>query len=116
MRIDGYKVWLLVILAGSGVFNASAAEKNRGASIYNTTCVVCHGADGEGNMPGVSDLKQKDAGLYQSDALLMDRMLKGYQSATSSMDMPPKGGDPTLTESDLKEVLKYMRQEFQVSR
>jgi cytochrome c5 len=46
----------------------------------------------------------------------MDRMLKGYQSATSSMAMPPKGGDPTLTESDLKEVLKYMRQEFQVSR
>jgi len=29
------------------------------------------------------------------------------------MAMPPKGGNPALTDADLKAVLKYMRNEFQ---
>lgn len=91
-----------------------ASDAGRGEAIYNATCLVCHGSDGAGDMPGVADLAKNGGGLSQDDKVLMSRMLNGYQSKNSSMAMPPRGGDPALTESDLKDVLKFMRGKFQV--
>jgi len=106
----------MVIVAGSSPLLVYASDTSRGEAIYNTTCLVCHGSDGTGNMPGVADLTKKMAGLYQSDKVLLNRMLNGYQSTDSSMEMPARGGDPALTESDLKDVLMFMREKFQVPR
>lgn len=103
------------IIVGSSIFSVYARDADAGKSIYNRACIVCHGSDGAGDIPGVSDLTKKGGGLYQDDKVLLLRMLNGYQSTSSGMAMPPRGGDPSLTESDLKEVLKYMRREFQVS-
>ncbi len=93
--------------------SAPASEPGRGQAVYNGTCIACHGGDGTGSLPGVPDLTGKTGLLSQDDAILLGRMADGFQSPGSSMAMPPKGGNPALTDADLSAVLKYMRNEFQ---
>lgn len=93
--------------------SATASELNHGQLVYNGTCIACHGSDGTGSLPGIPDLTGKTGLLSQDDAVLLGRMADGFQSPGSSMAMPPKGGNPALTDADLKAVLKYMRNEFQ---
>jgi len=83
-----------------------------GKQIFQQTCIACHGADGEGAMPGVPDLTDKKGALAKSDGELLKNMMQGYQSPGSPMAMPPKGGNPALTEQDMNQVLNYMRKEF----
>ena len=100
-------VLALALFAGT----AQAAELP-GKALYETTCLVCHGDDGKGAMPGVSDLTDARAVLAQPDAVLLKRIVEGYQSPGSPMAMPPKGGNPKLTEKDVVELLRYMRATF----
>ena len=93
--------------------SAPASEPGRGQAVYNGTCIACHGGDGTGSLPGVPDLTGKTGLLSQDDSILLGRMADGFQTPGSSMVMPPKGGNPALTDADLKAVLKYMRNEFQ---
>jgi len=39
-------------------------------------------------------------------------MIEGVQNRGSPLGMPPKGGDPSLTEDDIAAVLQYMRETF----
>lgn len=80
-----------------------------GEAIYNQTCVACHGADGKGAMPGVPDLSRKDGPLAKSDEKLLKRIIEGFQSPGSPMAMPAKGGNPSLTDQDIREVLSFLR-------
>ncbi len=91
----------------------AAGNLGRGAAVFNGTCIACHGSDGSGNLPGVPDLTGRTGLLSQSDAVLLKRMSEGFQTPGSPMAMPPRGGDPALTDADLTSVLKYMRTEFQ---
>jgi len=107
----------LVMLSAIGLAYASlsfaAGDPGRGAAIFNGTCIACHGSDGSGNLPGVPDLTGNKGLLSQDDAVLLKRMAEGFQSPGAPMAMPPRGGDPGLTDADLKAVLKFMRKEFQ---
>jgi len=49
---------------------------------------------------------------FNTAALLTRRNRNGYQGPGSPMAMPPKGGNSTLTDDDLKAVIKYMRRAF----
>jgi len=80
-----------------------------GESIYNQTCVACHGANGAGAIPGVPKLSER---LSKSDATLLGNIKNGLQSEGSPMAMPAKGGNPRLSDADIKEVLIYLRQTF----
>ena len=106
----------LIMLSALGLAYASlsvaAGYSGRGAAVFNGTCIACHGSDGTGSLPGVPDLTGKAGLLSQDDAVLLKRMAEGFQSPGSPMAMPPRGGDPALSDADLKTVLKYMRREF----
>ena len=99
--------------AASISFSAAADDLTRGETVYKGTCLACHGSDGAGSLPGVPDLAAKTGPLSQDDAVLLKRMADGFRSPGSPMGMPPRGGNPDLTDADLKAVLKYMRKEFQ---
>ncbi len=109
----------LIMLAVMGLAYASlsvaANDLARGAEVFNGTCIACHGSDGSGNLPGVPDLTGSKGLLSTKDAVLLKRMVDGFQSPGSPMAMPPRGGDPGLTDADLKAVLKYMRKEFKIA-
>src|SRR3990167_11496535 len=84
-----------------------------GKEIYSQTCIACHGADGKGAIPGAANLTDPKGPLSKSDAILLDHIIKGFQTPGNVMAMPAKGGNPTLTDDELKDTLKYVRETFQ---
>lgn len=88
------------------------ADLKSGKKVYSATCFVCHGKDGKGPLPGVPDMTGKKTRLLQNDAILLKHVTEGYQSKGSPMAMPAKGGNPNLTEADLKNVIAFMKASF----
>ncbi len=91
---------------------STAGEFEQGRRIYFGACVACHGSDGAGAMPETPDLTVPDGPLSKPDAVLLRGIIEGAGGNPSSPLMPPKGGDPTLTEEDARHVLEFMRAEF----
>lgn len=101
---------LFMVLTVAAQTQVLAADP--GKDIYIKTCLVCHGEDGKGVMPGVPDITGKDGPLSQANETLLKRMTEGFQSPGSPMAMPPKGGNPAITEKQMQEVLKYLQRTF----
>ncbi|MFZ5827491.1 MAG: c-type cytochrome [Bacillota bacterium] len=86
----------------------------KGKEVYASTCVSCHGPDAKG-MPGLgkSLATASDWMKKQTDEQLLEFMKTGRSASdpenTTKVDMPPKGGNPALSEQDLKDVIAYMR-------
>jgi mono/diheme cytochrome c family protein len=91
------------------VANADGADGADGETTYKQTCIACHGANGEGAIPGVPKLSER---LSKSDSTLLSNIKNGFQSEGSVMAMPAKGGNPGLTNADIKEVLIYLQETF----
>lgn len=83
-----------------------------GASVYAQTCVACHGDNGKGALPGIPDFTAAEGPLSQSDDILLLHVSDGFQSPGSTMAMPPRGGNPNLTDADIRAVLGYLRESF----
>jgi len=83
-----------------------------GKAVYIQTCIACHGADGKGTIPGVKDFSAAEGPLSKSDKELVENITNGFQSPGSFMAMPPKGGNPALTEEDIAAVLAFIRAEL----
>lgn len=83
-----------------------------GAAIYQRDCAACHGKDGKGTLPGVRDFNAADGPLAKSDDELQRNIANGYKSPGSALAMPGRGGNPSLTDSDIRSVLLYLRQAF----
>lgn len=83
-----------------------------GEEIYQTTCISCHGANGQGMIPGTPDFTQQGGRLSQSDYVLFKRIKEGFQTPGNTMAMPARGGNPKLSDNDLKSVLYYLHQKF----
>ncbi len=113
------------LLAGCATYEvepkqpAEKAEiKNiRGMEIYQQNCIACHGNDGTGAIAGVPDLT-KVAGFrgnpQQHEQLFqhIEHVKNGLKRPGHPIAMPAKGGNPNLTEQDIREVLKYMHERF----
>ncbi len=82
-----------------------------GKSIYEQTCIACHGPDGKGAIPGIEQLTEKGA-LAKSDETLFASIKDGSHSSGAAISMPAKGGNPSLTDGDIEAVLAFIRQRF----
>ena len=100
-----------VLVSAEG--DSAAADAATGKAVYSQTCIACHGANGKGAIPGVRDLTASDGPLAKSDEELIKNISDGFQTPGSAMPMPPRGGNPTLTEDDIKAVVIYIRAEFE---
>lgn len=89
-----------------------ASSGQSGAAIFQQTCVVCHGTNGKGAVPGAPDFTSANGPMQKSDAVLLQHIINGFQSPGSTMAMPARGGNPKLTDDDLKKALSYMRSKF----
>ena len=108
-----FAIFLCVALVSVQVVaDADTTAVSVGRMIYSQTCIACHGTNGKGAIPGVADLTKGDGALSKPDGALLDSITGGFQSPGSALAMPPNGGNPKLTQEDVKAVLAYLRAEF----
>lgn len=85
----------------------------KGKEVFTGTCASCHGVDARG-MPGLGKNLVTSTWLAsQNDQQMLDFLKRGRPASdplnTTKVDMPPKGGNPALTEDDLKNVIAFLR-------
>ncbi len=104
---------IILFVALVGALHAGADGIAAGKAIYDQTCVACHGVKGKSAIPGVANLAGKDGPLSKTDEELIGSIKNGMARPGAMMTMPPKGGNPALTDEDIQAVLAYIRDAFQ---
>lgn len=104
------KAWALAAAGG----DAEAAEYiAHGAKVFLASCVACHGTDARGLKGLGKDLVAGDFCPTATDDEVLAVVTKGRSTSdprnTTRVDMPPKGGNPALSEDDLLDILDYLR-------
>ena len=92
---------------------SSGGDVANGETVYSSTCAVCHARDAVG-IPGLGKpLVGSDFVDTISDASLVSFISQGRSSDdpenTTGIPMPAKGGNPALTDTDLADVVAYLR-------
>jgi len=115
---DASMILLLAMLlsACSGGGNPPAGnvvEGSVGANLYQQTCANCHGPDGKG-LPNLGkDLTTSEFVQSQSDQAVLAFVKQGRLSndpgTTTGVPMPPKGGNPALTDEQILEIIAFIR-------
>ena len=91
----------------------SAGNVANGQAKFATTCVTCHGPDAKG-MPNLGkDLTISEFIKSKTDAEMVAFLQAGRPASdplnTVGVDMPPRGGNPALTDEDLLDITAYVR-------
>jgi len=88
-------------------------DPRRGQELFNTTCIACHGPTGGGVEKLGANLRQSRFIARKSDAELIDFIKKGRQpgepNSVLGLMMPPKGGNPAMSDANLKDVVAFIR-------
>lgn len=83
---------------------ANTASADSGKTLFNTTCIACHGA-GIAGAPKVGDKSVWAPRIAQGNNVLYDHAIKGFQGKAGVM--PAKGGS-TAPDADVKAAVDYM--------
>jgi len=83
-----------------------------GEGKFQSTCSACHGPNAKG-LPNLGkDLTISEFFKSSSDAELLAFLKTGRPSSdpanTTGVDMPPKGGNPALTDQDLADIIAFI--------
>lgn len=82
----------------------AAAGLDAGKKVFDSACVVCHGA-GIAGAPKFADKAAWAPRLIQGSTTLYEHAIKGFQGKAGVM--PPKGGS-AASDSDVKAAVDYM--------
>ena len=103
----------LAIACGGGAPKATPEQLAAGEKVFMTTCATCHGKDAHGLPKLGKDLHANPFIKEKSDPELIDYVkvgrLAGDPLNTTGIAMPPKGGNPALTDADIANVVSYLR-------
>lgn len=77
-----------------------------GLRVYNGLCISCH--NGLPNIPRVGDKAAWESRIAQGMALLYEHAIKGFISEGGIIAMPPRGGNMSLTDKEVKAAVDYM--------
>lgn len=83
---------------------ASAATE-KGEEVYKKTCNLCHQTAVAG-APKLGLKTDWEARIAQGADMLYEHAIKGYNGSKGAM--PPKGGNPALSDDDVKAAVDYM--------
>jgi len=86
----------VVLAEASSTTGVRSAEQ-----VVNTVCQTCHGA-GLVGAPKIGDKAAWQSRLAQGVSTLHAHAIKGIRA------MPPKGGNPSLSDADVKAAVDYM--------
>jgi cytochrome c6 len=94
------KLLASVLLLMFGFSISYAADTNKGAQVYATHCVSCHGVSGVSVMPGAPNFAKNEA-LMSPDRVLLISIQNGKAA------MPSYRG--VLSNQDILNVIAYLR-------
>ena len=84
---------------------APVAAAMSGPQVYNSACVVCHGA-GVAGAPIPGNQEQWEPRIAQGLDVLKDHAINGYSGSLGYM--PAKGGRMDLSDDDVAAAVEYM--------
>ncbi|RME70483.1 MAG: cytochrome c [Chloroflexi bacterium] len=92
---------------------APAGDAVAGKKVYDSVCIACHGPDAKGIEGLGKDLTTSEFVAQKSDQELVEFIKVGRTPDdplnTTGVAMPPKGGNPALTDEDLMNVVAFIR-------
>lgn len=84
-----------------------------GMTLYAKTCIACHGPQGTGIKGNGKALARNEFIKGLDDDSLLAFVKKGRDPSdprnTTGVGMPPKGGNPALSDDDLLDIISYLR-------
>jgi disulfide bond formation protein DsbB len=91
----------------------SEGDPVAGETAFQSTCAACHGQDGKGlpNLGKNMTTSEFIAGSTDAELLAFVKVGRpiGDPANTTGVDMPPKGGNPALTDEDILNIISYIR-------
>jgi len=111
---------LALLLAACGGESAppaapvSSGDPLAGKELFVQSCSACHGPDAKG-LPNLGrDLTVSEFVAGTSDQDLLDFVKTGRPMSdpnnTTGVDMPPKGGNPAITDTQIQDIIAHLRQ------
>lgn len=82
-----------------------------GKKVYDGTCAACH-TRGISGAPRLGNQAEWAPRLAQGDAVLFTHTKQGFTGQRGFM--PPKGGNPNLTDQDLHNAIAYIKSRVEV--
>jgi cytochrome c5 len=87
---------------------AAAAPASRdGQQVYQASCVACHDA-GIAGSPKLGDKGQWAKRIAKGVDTLYASAVNGVQGSAGALPMPAKGGNPALSDAEVKAAVDYM--------
>jgi disulfide bond formation protein DsbB len=105
---------LLTACGGGGQATPTPfGDATAGREAYLVTCVACHGPEAKG-VPGLGkDLTTSAFLQTQTNEQMLTFLQTGRPASdplnTTGVDMPPRGGNPAFTDTDLQNIIAYLR-------
>ena len=93
----------ILLLAAMLLSNPPYADE--GKSIYDHSCKMCHDS-GMGGTPKISDKNAWEDRLAGGLDYLVKSAIEGKQGYSGMM--PPRGGNPKLSDQQVREAVSYM--------
>jgi disulfide bond formation protein DsbB len=92
---------------------AVKGDPTAGQTLFTATCSACHGPTGAGIQGLGKDLVTSDFVTGQPDDQLVSFIKVGRGPTdplnTTGIAMPPKGGNPALSDEDLQNIVAFLR-------
>ena len=92
---------------------ASLGDPEAGEAKYDQVCITCHGPGGEGVQGLGKPFTTSEFITSTDDEALLAFVKTGRPISdpanTTGVDMPPKGGNPALTDEDILNIIAYVR-------
>jgi cytochrome c5 len=93
-------------IASTSESGGEGGAEDLGKKVYSSLCFSCHGT-GLPNIPQLGDVAAWESRIAEGNALLYERAITGF-TGKSGMPMPAKGGNPALSDDEIRAAVDYM--------
>ena len=83
----------------------AAADGGKGAELFKKTCAMCH-QTGVAGAPKLGDKADWGPRIAQGQDTLYKHAIEGFNGAKGAM--PAKGGNPSLSDDEMKLIVDFM--------
>lgn len=99
--------------SSGGPVGAIELADHSGFELYKNSCAACHGTGAEG-VEGLGLPLTTSGFILGIDDTTLIRFIKSGRASwdasnTTGIDMPPKGGNPAITDEQLQTIVDYLR-------